>query len=567
MKQGDINYRSVYRGRNKTMQNSMWKKGLVYGIILLFVGASFLPSICGDIEIEKDSVLNQIEPAFSVSSTSPDWWSMFRHDPGNTGYSLSDAPESWIEYWKYQTGNYMIESPAIIDGKVYLGPNNHGQLLCLNAEDGSLIWQRQLKSVQFALSPAVESEKVFFSYVDVNNDGKIICLNAKTGSQLWEKTIQYFITSPVVVTGKVYVASSGIDNPTGTLTCYNATTGSQVWSYTPSLIDYIFCSPAILDGKLYCVRDSLTGRMFVSCFNAETGKINWDKQIAPETGLESVSIVATGNTVVVACVGVWDCTNGMIYCLNKTTGDTLWQYQTGEWFNQWPEMISSLAVAYDRVYFIAPLCTDDSLMYCLDLNTGDKLWSQSPGDLTFSSPVIADEKIYFSTNDFGLHCYDTTNGDFIWGTSLKGGYSSPVIANQTIFIIDFSGTIFAYGAPREPIIPTIQGPAEGKINTLYNLTLTTTDYQGDTIYYFIDWGDDQSENWIGPYESGEQVMVGHIWSTKGTFSIQAKAKDVYGFESAWGNLTVKMPCSYNRPLLKFLELLRGRFPNVFPLPR
>jgi hypothetical protein len=307
--------------------------------------------------------------------------------------------------------------------------------------------------------------------------------------------------------------------------------------------------------------------MFVSCFNPITGQKNWDKQITTDTGLQSVSIVATGNTIVVARANDIRDNHGMIYCLDKRTGNTLWQYQIGEWFIQWPEEMPSLAIAYNRVYFITELLIQDSLIYCLNLSTGDELWKERLGDSSYSSPTIADEKIYFSTSNTGLYCYDTADGDFIWATSLKGGYSSPVIANQTIFIADFSGTIFAYGAPREPVIPTIQGPAEGKINTLYNFTFTTTDSQGDTIYYYIDWGDGQSENWIGPYESDKQIVVGHTWSTKGTFSMQAKAKDIYGFESDWGNLTVKMPCSYNQPVPHILEWLFQRFPNAFPLLR
>jgi hypothetical protein len=49
--------------------------------------------------------------------------------------------------------------------------------------------------------------------------------------------------------------------------------------------------------------------------------------------------------------------------------------------------------------------------------------------------------------------------------------------------------------------------------------------------------------------------------------MQAKAKDVYGYESDWGNLTVKMPCSYNKPVPHILEWLFQRFPNAFPLLR
>jgi len=40
------------------MQNSMWTKGLVLGIIILFLGAGVLPSVCGnEIKISNSSLI------------------------------------------------------------------------------------------------------------------------------------------------------------------------------------------------------------------------------------------------------------------------------------------------------------------------------------------------------------------------------------------------------------------------------------------------------------------------------------------------------------------------------
>jgi hypothetical protein len=38
-----------------------------------------------------------------------------------------------------------------------------------------------------------------------------------------------------------------------------------------------------------------------------------------------------------------------------------------------------------------------------------------------------------------------------------------------------------------------------------------------------------------------QANATHSWSTKGTFTIKVKAKDIYGLESDWATLTVTMP--------------------------
>ena len=567
------------------MEKSLIKKLLICGIIFVLFGVNYGAG-AGTNTDYKNNVSNTNESTSSSSFTT-DWWAMFRHDSGNTAYSLSDAPEDWVEYWNYQTSDFIVGSPVIVDGKVYIGTPGYykkldqppgtsgtlqpldvgGRLLCIDAEDGSLIWEHLFGFI--ISSPAVESGKVYVSYIVPEDEvGRIACLNAETGNLLWEKNIQYYITSPIIATGKVYIASSGTYAPIGTITCYNASTGNQLWAYTPSLNDYISCSPAILNGKLYCVHDSLTG-IYVSCLNAATGQLTWDERITTDISIQSFSIAATSNTVVVAGAP-YQGTYGMVYGLDGTTGETLWDYQTGEWYTQWPDIMPSLAIAYDRVYFIAMLLTQDSVVYCLDLSTGYGLWTRNLGDLAISSPAIADEKMYFSTVGGLLYCLDTTDGGFIWSTSFKGGSSSPSIANQTIFIADISGTIFAYGAPREPAIPTIQGPAEGKIKKMYNYTFSTTDPQGENIYYYVDWGDGQSENWVGPYESGDQVVIGHAWSKKGTFSIQAKAKDVYGFESGWGTLEVTMPKGTTyipSPFSELIERLMERFPHAFPILR
>jgi len=120
---------------------------------------------------------------------------------------------------------------------------------------------------------------------------------------------------------------------------------------------------------------------------------------------------------------------------------------------------------------------------------------------------------------------------------------------------------------QQPAAPTISGPAKGKIkvDTMYNFT--TTDPDGDEVSYYIEWGDGTNSNWIGPYLSGDVVTKSHTWSKKGTYIIKAKAIDIHGNESDWGQLSVTMPYSYNVPFLSFWEKLFEQFPNAFPLLR
>jgi len=129
---------------------------------------------------------------------------------------------------------------------------------------------------------------------------------------------------------------------------------------------------------------------------------------------------------------------------------------------------------------------------------------------------------------------------------------------------------FTTRANQPPNPPTITGPSEGKVGTAYGYNFTAIDPNGDEVFYFIDWGDTTNSGWIGPYASGEQITRSHTWSTKGTYTVKAKAKDIYGNESDWGTHEVTMPkgTTYIPSLfLELIERLMERFPHAFPILR
>lgn len=117
------------------------------------------------------------------------------------------------------------------------------------------------------------------------------------------------------------------------------------------------------------------------------------------------------------------------------------------------------------------------------------------------------------------------------------------------------------GAPDAPIIT---GPSNGKVGEKYEWAFISSDPDGHDVYYWIQWGDENIEEWIGPYNSGEGVTISHTFTKEGTYIIQAKAKDKYEAESSWGQLSVSMPRNKILPELFFSRLLES-FSNAFPI--
>ena len=118
-----------------------------------------------------------------------------------------------------------------------------------------------------------------------------------------------------------------------------------------------------------------------------------------------------------------------------------------------------------------------------------------------------------------------------------------------------------------PATPELTGPAQGKANQTYIYSIVTTEPDEEEIYYFVDWGDSQVNDWMGPYPSGATAEMSHQWENKGTYTIKVKAKDSLGAESDWATLTVTMPYSYNKSIPHFLELLFQRFLHAVSILR
>jgi len=116
---------------------------------------------------------------------------------------------------------------------------------------------------------------------------------------------------------------------------------------------------------------------------------------------------------------------------------------------------------------------------------------------------------------------------------------------------------------KPPSVPDINGPREGKTGVEYSYSFSSIDPDGDDILYEIKWGDG-NEVVTDYYPSGEDVVVSHTWTSRGTYTIKARACDFYEECSTYKEITVTIP--RDRSLnFNHLEWLFERFPNAFTI--
>ena len=138
-----------------------------------------------------------------------------------------------------------------------------------------------------------------------------------------------------------------------------------------------------------------------------------------------------------------------------------------------------------------------------------------------------------------------------WGNSDITTIHHPyglVADGDTVYVTGWSGKIdrLTFNVDNNPpATPDINGSANGEAGTSYSYTFSSTDPEGDDVFYYIEWGDGLAEEWIGPHSSGNETTVDHTWSKQGTFTIKAKARDSRGGTSDWESLEITIAASGN----------------------
>jgi hypothetical protein len=184
--------------------------------------------------------------------------------------------------------------------------------------------------------------------------------------------------------------------------------------------------------------------------------------------------------------------------------------------------------------------------------------------------------IYATTGSCGAPLYDIGSTYFLAVAMKRYHFAKiSVFSNNSLHmetflddgttIIDDFWIVKTTGQNQPPEAPLIDGPSSGKPRVIYRYNVSTVDPDWDNLSYYIDWGDNTSTGWIGPYASGTEINASHSWSKKGTYDIRAKAKDIYGNESTWTTLRIHMTqdLAFIPSLFALLlEKLMERFPLV-----
>ncbi|MDB5391358.1 MAG: Pyrrolo-quinoline quinone repeat-containing protein, partial [Planctomycetaceae bacterium] len=176
-------------------------------------------------------------------------WPSFRNGFDLLGIAESPLPEKLEQLWKFPTGEMVVSTAAIVDGRVYVASLS-GKLFCLDLKTGEKIWSYRSiddpdpKSFApgFKASPTVTADTIYIG----DEDGVFHALNRDSGKPKWEpfKTGAEIVSSATLYKDKVLFGSH--DN---ILYCLNTSDGKLAWKFTTQ--GPVNCTPAIIGNRTF----------------------------------------------------------------------------------------------------------------------------------------------------------------------------------------------------------------------------------------------------------------------------------------------------------------------------
>ena len=529
--------------------------------------------------------------------------------PASSPYKIYcfDGTSGSVE-WSRSTGypNCIDSPPAVADvdndnkPEVIFG-TFYGYVFCLNGEDGTIKWQINLGTNSYIQSgPNIfdlnddgqldivvaqyngdcriyalkgdtgsvlwysDEPKDFMyhggSFGDIDEDGKpeiaigcydnnIYVLNAEDGSIEWEYTAAYYIAAPTSIAdlnndGHLEIVFASY-NIIGVLSY----TGSLIWSYVTggSVFRGVSIADVDGDGTLDVAFGSSDGKLRV--LKGINGQVVWIYDLQAHYtntfNIDHAPVIADFNNdekLDIFVVGGYGSSSpptanhGRAYVLSAGEGTGAgWpmfrhdiRHSGCFGNNQLPNKPSIdgpeegvTDIEYDFT-FLSSDPDNDNIYYFIDWNDGyieEWIGPYCSGEIVTINHTWVEEGVF----EIIAKTKDTNNGESTW--------SDPFEIN------------ISKNSP--PNSPDINGQLKGKIGIEYSYSFSSIDPDNDKIYYYINWGDGNIEQWAGPYNSSQEIILNHTWIGKKTYILSCKTKDVFGAESPISELPIKIPRNIN----------------------
>ncbi len=381
-------------------------------------------------------------------------WPMHLHDELHRSFTQAPAPLTSDVLWYNFTGTWTYGSPAIAEGKVFIGARNAtgDYMFAFYQKNGTLAWRTQTTlgvsgNLGVTSSPAYSNGVVFFG------GDRIYALYADTGAVKWTVPTgngNWGDGTPTVADGKVFIGGSNrrmysIEEDTGNVLWTfqtQSTGGANYGLYAAPAVYNGHIYVAACDGWVYQILIDQPGPVAVANHSFFTGYAMFGSPVI----FDGKVYIGNGYTTVNA--------NRRFYALDATDLSVVWEWYPGASTS----FLSSAAIAYDKLY----VGSVDGNLYVLDpYGSGGSttvIWQYSIGQ-TWSSPAIASGQVFIGSKSNYLYAFDANQSgppSYNWRYNMNGGVdSSPAVSDGRVYVGTHGsgGRVYCFGDPGDIVPP------------------------------------------------------------------------------------------------------------------
>lgn len=373
-------------------------------------------------------------------------WMEENMSPSHEGFHLS-LSQNLKEVWRTDVGDIktsdalVTNAPVASDTTLYF-LNVEGEIVAINLSDGQKKWsvsvvpENEDSDSSFGGGLSLSDKTLFAS----TGYGEVMALSPDNGEILWRtRTTAPVRAAPTVYKNKVMIVAR--DN---TATAYDATSGKQVWDVIGATTGAAFLggSSAAAAGQI-AVLPFASGEILAVDIN--TGRRGWAQVLSGGqrgAALSTINDISSDPILHKGKVFVAN-QSGQLSAFDAGTGKSLWTQRIGAYNPGW--------ITGDSLYIV----TSDARLMRILTESGDTVWETNlpfyadeedkEGVITYAGPIVANNRVYLSSLKAGLQVFDAKNGDVLETLLPKKQISiPPIVVNQTLFVIDADGTLYAF---------------------------------------------------------------------------------------------------------------------------
>lgn len=286
---------------------------------------------------------------------------------------------------------------------------------------------------------------------------------------------------------------------------------NAVWS-TKLQGNVLYCDTVYQDGLLYTATadDDFPHECGIYCLNAADGEVRWFFQT--ENSVKN-NILIDGNKLLATDA------DGNVYCLDKATGDSLWQPLKAE--------------LGEGVGTSSSICIDNGVLYtgnarditAINLNDGSVKWTikRNKGENSPAEFIVAGNKLIVSSHWDALAALDTESGKELWRNSdedIRFRSSTPVAVDGEKLLVADSDAVMLVSLADGSIISKTEFDG-------YNFSSSGQPAYRDGIAYIptanrgVIAFDTQSQEMLWNFETGESILFTAPYVGKGSKTVES----------------------------------------------